>query len=42
MVPFRKKIEEGKTKTEVNRCLKRYVAREVFSILHDIGKRRTA
>ena len=39
---FQRRMEEGKTKTEVIRCLKRYVAREVFSILHDIGKRRTA
>jgi len=39
---FRRRIEEGKTKTEVIRCLKRYVAREVFNILHDIGKRHMA
>jgi transposase len=39
---FRRRMEEGKTKTEVIRCLKRYVAREVFTILHDLGKRRTA
>jgi transposase len=37
---FQRRIEEGKTKTEVIRCLKRYVAREVFGILHDIGKQR--
>jgi hypothetical protein len=30
-------MEEGKTKTEVIRCLKRYVAREVFGILYDIS-----
>jgi transposase len=36
---FQRRTQEGKTKTEVIRCLKRYVAREVFSILHDIGKR---
>ncbi len=36
---LRRRIEEGKTKTEVIRCLKRYVAREVFSILHGIGQR---
>ena len=35
---LQRRTEEGKTKTEVIRCLKRYVAREVFSILHDIGK----
>jgi len=39
---FHRRMEEGKTKTEVIRCLKRYVAREVFSILHYIGKRHTA
>jgi transposase len=39
---FQRRMEEGKTKTEVIRCLKRYVAREVFTILHDIGKGRTA
>lgn len=38
---LQRRMEEGKTKTEVIRCLKRYVAREVFSILHDIGKRRS-
>jgi len=38
-VYLQRRMEEGKTKTEVIRCLKRYVAREVFSILHDIGKR---
>ena len=37
---LQRRMEEGKTKTEVIRCLKRYVAREVFGILHDIGKRR--
>jgi transposase len=35
---FKRRSEEGKTKTEIIRCLKRYVAREVFGILHDIGK----
>ena len=34
---LQRRMEEGKTKTEVIRCLKRYVAREVFGILHDIG-----
>jgi len=37
---FQRRMGEGKTKTEIIRCLKRYVAREVFGILHDIGKRR--
>lgn len=36
---LQRRIEEGKTKTEAIRCLKRYVAREVFGILHDIGER---
>ena len=31
------RMEEDKTKTEVIRCLNRYVAREVFRIIHDIG-----
>lgn len=34
---LQRRMEDGKTKTEVIRCLKRYVAREVFGILHDIG-----
>jgi transposase len=38
---FQRRTEEGKTKTEVIRCLKRYVAREVFGILHDIGMRHS-
>ena len=37
MAYFQRRTKEGKTKTEVIRCLKRYVAREVFSILHDMG-----
>jgi len=39
MIYFQRRTEEGKTKTEVIRCLKRYVAREIFGILHDIGMR---
>jgi len=34
---LQRRMEEGKTKTEVIRCLKHYTAREVFGILHDIG-----
>ena len=30
---MRRRIGQGMTKTEVIRCLKRYVAREVFEIL---------
>ena len=37
---LQRRMEEGKTKTEVIRCLKRYVAREVFGILNNIGKLR--
>ena len=33
-----RRMEQGKTKTEVIRCLKRYVAREVFGIIHEIGQ----
>ncbi len=28
-----RRIAEGKTKTEIMRCLKRYIAREVFPLL---------
>lgn len=38
---LQRRMEEGKTKTEVIRCLKRYVAREVFGILQNIGKRHS-
>jgi transposase len=38
---LQRRMEEGKTKTEVIRCLKRYVAREVFGILNDMCKPRT-
>jgi transposase len=34
---LQRRTEEGKSKTEVIRCLKRYIAREVYGILHDIG-----
>ena len=29
-----RRTAEGKTKKEILRCLKRYVAREVFAVLH--------
>ena len=32
---MRRRTGEGMSKTEVIRCLKRYVAREVFSVLHN-------
>ena len=35
---LKRRTEEGKTKTEVIRCLKRYVAREVFAILRGLTK----
>lgn len=35
---LKRRTEEGKTKTEAIRCLKRYVAREVFAILRDLTK----
>jgi len=31
-----RRLKEGKTKAEIMRCLKRFVAREVFAILRDI------
>lgn len=34
-----RRTAEGLTKTEVIRCLKRYVAREVYTILHDPERR---
>jgi len=34
---LQRRTEEGKTKAEVIRCLKRYIAREVFQILYQIG-----
>ena len=33
---------EGMTKLEVIRCLKRYVARQVYSILSDMGRKNLA
>ena len=33
---------EGMSKAEVIRCLKRYVAREVFAVLRDLGRRNVA
>jgi transposase len=32
-----RRTKEGKSKKEIIRCLKRYVAREVFAVLKDIG-----
>jgi hypothetical protein len=33
-----RRTAEGKTSKEIIRCLKRYVAREVFAVLHQIGQ----
>jgi hypothetical protein len=33
-----KRIKEGKSKKEVIRCLKRYVAREVFTVLSQMSQ----
>jgi transposase len=33
-----RRIAEGKTKKEVIRCLKRYVAREVFAVLKQMSQ----
>jgi transposase len=38
---LQRRMKEGKSKMEVIRCLKRYVAREVFGILHEIGLQHT-
>jgi transposase len=32
-----RRTAEGKTRKEIVRCLKRYVAREVFALLRDLG-----
>jgi transposase len=37
---LQRRMAEGKSKLEVIRCLKRYVAREVFAVLHNIGMQR--
>ena len=37
-----RRTTEGKSKAEIIRCLKRYVAREVFAVLSDIGQKNLA
>jgi transposase len=32
-----RRLKQGKSKKEIIRCLKRYVAREVFAVLHQMG-----
>lgn len=34
-----RRTKEGKSKSEIIRCLKRYVAREIFAVLSDIGQK---
>ena len=31
-----RRISEGKTKTEIMRCLKRYIARDAYRLLHEL------
>jgi transposase len=33
-----RRTAQGKTRKEILRCLKRYVAREVFAVLHQLGE----
>ena len=35
---MKRRVGEGMTKPEVIRCLKRYVAREVFAILRNLAQ----
>jgi transposase len=37
-----RRTAEGKSKAEIIRCLKRYVAREVFAVLKDLGRESVA
>ena len=39
---MRRRTGEGMTKPEVIRCLKRYVARQVFAILFEMGRKNLA
>jgi len=39
---MKRRIAEGMTKAEVIRCLKRYVAREVFGILRNVNQPKLA
>lgn len=36
-----RRLAEGKTKNEIMRCLKRYIAREIFHTLHTPDKSTT-
>jgi len=33
-----RRLKQGKSKKEIIRCLKRYVAREVFAVLNQMGQ----
>jgi hypothetical protein len=37
-----RRLKQGKSKKEVIRCLKRYVAREVFAVLNQTGSPTSA
>ncbi len=37
-----RRISEGKSKREIIRCLKRYVAREVYTLLRQAGEQKLA
>ncbi len=39
---MRRRTREGMIKPEVIRCLKRYVARQVFAILCEMGRKNLA
>ena len=36
-----RRTKEGKTKKEIIRCLKRYIAREIYRILHSLSLNKT-
>jgi transposase len=38
---FARRLAEGKTKNEIMRCLKRYIAREIYHALHEPTRRTT-
>ena len=36
---FARRMAEGKTKNEIMRCVKRYIAREIYHVLHEPSRR---
>lgn len=36
-----RRLKQGKSRKEIIRCLKRYVAREVFAVLHQMANTHT-